>query len=371
MFLDVLYGNWCNFFPLRPTAEVGIYEGPFGPGRQDLANNQFFDGGGNSSYQDQKRYKPQFYTSLSYFKDGWAGSHDFKFGFDWKQRPAQLLPGSAVRHLLSRPERRGEPGRHLQLAGLAGERRRLQALWISDTWKITDRLTFNLRRPPRALQGRLARAAVLAERRSGARGLERPAPTRRSSRRARSPRRRWPSRRPSRRALGIAYDLTGDNRTVLKAYIGQFRFNSADTVADKQNPVGRAQLRYRFIDLNGNRLLDGPQELNGLRADASAARGFVTVDRDLTRPSSMEVSTSLEREVRARPLGPRVVRLQEHPQRMERDRHGAHWPLHDAVPVQRHRQRRRCRHRRRSHRDLAGSPGQRAIEPRVHQPRRS
>ena len=46
---------------------------------------QFFDGGGNNGYQDQKRYKPQFYTSLSYFKDGWKGSHDFKFGYDWKR----------------------------------------------------------------------------------------------------------------------------------------------------------------------------------------------------------------------------------------------------------------------------------------------
>ena len=108
MFLDVLYGYWGNFFPLRPTAEVGIYDGPFGPGRQDLANNQFFDGGGNSSYQDQKRYKPQFYTSLSYFKDGWAGSHDFKFGFDISRTSATCSRTSRST-FLSRPERRGEP----------------------------------------------------------------------------------------------------------------------------------------------------------------------------------------------------------------------------------------------------------------------
>ena len=34
-FLDVLYGNWYNFFPLRPTRDFGLYDGPWGPGRED------------------------------------------------------------------------------------------------------------------------------------------------------------------------------------------------------------------------------------------------------------------------------------------------------------------------------------------------
>ena len=29
-------------------------------------------------------------SSLSYFKDGWAGSHDFKFGYDWKRDKIQF-----------------------------------------------------------------------------------------------------------------------------------------------------------------------------------------------------------------------------------------------------------------------------------------
>src|ERR671913_262148 len=42
-FLDVLYGNWYNFFPLRPTLEAGLYDGPWGPGRLDTATSQLFD----------------------------------------------------------------------------------------------------------------------------------------------------------------------------------------------------------------------------------------------------------------------------------------------------------------------------------------
>ena len=49
------------------------------------------DTGGNNGYQDQKRYKPQFYTTLSYFKDGWKGSHDLRTGFDWKRDRRSLF----------------------------------------------------------------------------------------------------------------------------------------------------------------------------------------------------------------------------------------------------------------------------------------
>jgi hypothetical protein len=95
---------------------------------------------------------------------------------------------------------------------------------------------------------------------------------------------------------GFAYDLTGDNRTVLKGYYGRFYYNSADTLANLENPVGNARLRYQFLDANGNRLLDGPQEL-GLFRSTQGGAGFVSVDDNIERPYSQEVSTHLEREL--------------------------------------------------------------------------
>jgi hypothetical protein len=106
--------------------------------------------------------------------------------------------------------------------------------------------------------------------------------------------------------VGVAVDLTGDNRTVLKAYFGQYRFNSADLLADQENPVGRAFLRYQFVpctatrttncDLNANGLLDGPQELGNF-VQTVGGGGFVRIDRDLTRPTARELSTNIEREI--------------------------------------------------------------------------
>ena len=90
-FLDVLYGNWYNFFPLRPVRDYGLYDGPWTPPRMDTATSMLSPTGGNNGYQDQKRYKPQFYTTLSYFKDGWEGSHDFRIGFDWKRDRRSLF----------------------------------------------------------------------------------------------------------------------------------------------------------------------------------------------------------------------------------------------------------------------------------------
>jgi len=106
--------------------------------------------------------------------------------------------------------------------------------------------------------------------------------------------------------VGLAYDLTGDNRTVLKAFFGISRWNSADELADLENPVGRAQLRYAFVscsatittncDLNGDRLVSSPAELGAFQSTQGGA-GFVTVDRELVRPTSNEISVNLEREI--------------------------------------------------------------------------
>jgi hypothetical protein len=96
--------------------------------------------------------------------------------------------------------------------------------------------------------------------------------------------------------IGFAYDLSGDGKTVVKGFYGLFYFNSADTIADNENPVGAAQLRYQFLDRNGNKILDGPTELGVLRQTLGGA-GFVKVDPNLKRPYSNEISSHFEREL--------------------------------------------------------------------------
>jgi hypothetical protein len=318
-FLDVLAGQWYNFFPLRPVRDFGLYSGPWGPGRIDLSNNQIFDGGSNNGYQDQKRFKPQFYTTLSYFKDGWKGSHDVRVGYDWKRDRRSLFRDQPFdvfyRDATTNPAALGAGISQVDLyntpvTGINDVT--YNAAWVNDTWKLNDRLTLNLGLRFEAYRDGWPEQTVAS---SGLPQLAAWPADYRPEERARylsfiAPRtveaRTVASTNTLAPRLGLAYDLTGDNRTVLKAYVGQTRWNSADTLADVENPVGIAQLRYAFLpctatrttqcDLNGNGLLDSPFELGAFNATQGGA-GFVRVDRNLKRPTSNEVSLNLEREI--------------------------------------------------------------------------
>ncbi|MBL8134980.1 MAG: TonB-dependent receptor [Acidobacteria bacterium] len=304
-FLDVIAGNWWNFFPLRPVRDFDLYDGPWGPGRINLANNQIFDGGANNGYQDQKRWKPQGYVSLSYFKDGWAGSHDFKIGYDIKRDRRQLFRDQPF-DIFYRDNGTALSQVDIYNTSVTGTNDvNYQAAWVNDTWKLTNRLTATLGLrfeyyrdewpeqqfspngfPALATFNDARYQAFMAPRTVEARVV--------ANTKDLSPR------------VGFAYDLTGDNRTVVKAYFGQSRWNSADELADKENPVGIGQLRYAFLDctptrttgcdLNGNRLLDSPAELGAFNTTVGGA-GFVRIDRGLNRPVSNELSTNIEREL--------------------------------------------------------------------------
>jgi hypothetical protein len=295
LFLDVLYGDWKNFFPLRPSDEAGTFDGTLVPGRLDTGNNQRFDGGGHDAYQDQKRFKPQFYVSMSLYQDGWMGSHDFKFGYDWKRDRRNFFQDQPfdifyrdLNGAVNQVDLYNTPVSPVNKVDYTSG-------WITDTWKINSRLTLNL-------GGRLEHYTDGWPEQSFApnghpvlagftdqRYLDFIAPRTIEAKTVST------STTFSPRA-GFAYDLFGDNRTVLKAFYGQFRYNSADTLADRENPVGRGILRYRFNDLDGDRELDGPQEL-GTFVTASGGGGSVRVDPDIERPTVNELSTSVEREI--------------------------------------------------------------------------
>ena len=304
-FLDVLYGNWYNFFPLRPTRDYDLYDGPWTPPRQDTATGVWSPTGGNNGYQDQKRYKPQFYTTLSYFKDGWKGSHDFRFGFDWKRDRRSLLRDQPF-DIWYRDNNGNLNSVDLYNSTVTGINDVVYTSgWLNDTWKITNRLTLNLGARFEAYRDRWPEQDFAPNGHPALRGWTDPrysafvAPRTVEAETVASTNTISPK-------VGFAFDLTGDNRTVVKGFYGISRWNSADTLADQENPVGLAALRYAFVscsatvttncDLNGNRLVDSPAELGAYQTSTGGA-GFVRVDRDLVRPTTHEVSLNLEREL--------------------------------------------------------------------------
>jgi hypothetical protein len=294
-FLDVLAGNWYNFFPLRPTRDFGLYDGPWGPGRQDLNTNVLFDGGANTSYQDQKRYKPQFYVTMNYFQDGWKGSHDLKMGYDWKRDRRNLFNDQPFDIFYFD---RGTAPAELELYNTPTSPINdvvYNSAWLADTWKITNRLTVNLGMRFEAYRDGWPEQQFQPNGHPQLANWADPQyrafvqPITVEARTVANTKTIVPR-------AGFAFDLTGDNRTVLKVHYGQSRYNSADELADLENPVGRARLRYQFRDLNGNRLLDGPEELGNFLRTVGGG-GFVRIDRDLIRPSANEFGTNVEREI--------------------------------------------------------------------------
>lgn len=297
LFLDVIAAGWRNYFPLRPTAEAGLFpEDSLVPGRTDLTTGQFFDGGANSAYQKQRRYKPQYNASIAYFKDGWKGSHDFKIGVEgrWEKR---LFLRDQPFNIFYRDRSGATSELDLYNGPVDGDNRTTaHAGYVNDTWKVASRVTVNLGvrvdyykdwYPDQTIapEGVPALAGATDPRLVDFFATRDVPAATVSKGTAVSPR------------MGFAWDLRGNNKTVFKAFFGQFHFNSApDTLAALENPVGGAQLRYRFNDLNGNRLLDGPQELGAFLSTQGGA-GFVRVDRNIKRPYSLEFSTHLEQEI--------------------------------------------------------------------------
>jgi hypothetical protein len=304
-FLDVLYGNWYNFFPLRPVRDFGLYDGPWTPPRIDTATSVRSATGGNNGYQDQKRFKPQFYTTLSYFKDGWGGSHDLRFGFDWKRDRRSLFNDQPF-EVDYRDNNGALASVDIYNSPVTGINDVVYtAGWVNDTFKLTNRLTLNLgvrvenykdQWPDQKMQPNSfpALSGVTDPRLVGLLSPREVAAATVANHTTLAPK------------IGFAYDLSGDNRTVIKGFVGQSRWNSADTLADQENPVGLAFLRYAFVscaagqttgcDVNGDRLISSPAELGAFQTSGGGG-GFVRVDRDLVRPTSNEVSLNLEREI--------------------------------------------------------------------------
>jgi hypothetical protein len=278
----------------------------FVAGRLDLNSNNYFSGGANDTYQDQKRFKPQFHAFLSFFQNGWKGNHDFKVGFE-ARRDRRKLGNDQPFNILYRDRSAAtsevdvfngpvEPINDVNV----------RSVYAQDSWKVSNRLTLNLGvrvdhytdgwpeqnyapSMPAQLAGATDQRIVdfYTPKTIQAQVVSKSTTV--------GPR------------AGFAYDLRGNQKAVIKGFYGRFYFNSADLIADNQNPVGFARLRYQFVpctatvttrcDLNGNRQLDSPAELGNF-ITTTGGGGFVTVDPNLKRPYGDEFSTHYEQELR-------------------------------------------------------------------------
>ena len=228
-------------------------------------------------------------TSTYYLPEK-AGSHDIKFGFEWLDDQSKFANNGSSGPIFYRDLNGAVDLVRLTDLGTFGDfgtgwtgaddRNKRAAIFIQDRWSLNDRfsLTLGLRYDRQApyyedsirnpvLSSEFAPTTV-------------PGTTLLTSNKI-VPR------------IGVSYDPGGDGRSVIKGFYGRYYFNFADRFSNV-NPGGTNTRDYRFNDLNGNRLYDGPQERGALVASAGGTS--TTLDPDLKTPYADELSLSFERQ---------------------------------------------------------------------------
>jgi hypothetical protein len=280
-FLDTQYSYWGNYFPLYPTQTKSTSVEGVPVGRIDLDTNQ--QTGASDYYHNRTTLKPQLSAALSYFVDRFKGTHNFKFGLEAYRERRKFLrfqPGNIYYR------DRGTTPAEVDIYNTPNQGiddSTQTSFYLQDGWNLTRRFTINAGLRFDRYKIGWPEQAFTPEQSAYFPAVSTQGTTV-ADLKSFSPR------------LGFAWDMTGGGKTVWKAYYGRFYYNPSTDISSLENPVGQAAKRYQFRDLNGNRILDGPQELGNLLTTVGGA-GFVKVDRDLQHPFGQEASTHLEHEL--------------------------------------------------------------------------
>ena len=354
-FLDVMVGNWWNFFPLRPVNDYGLYDGPWGPGRVDTRQQPDL-----RRRRQQRLPGPEALEAAGLRQpvvlQGRLGRQPRLQGrLRHQARSPQPVPRSAVRRLLPRPNgaalRRSTSTTPTSPASTTSIN---QAVWLNDTWKLNNRLTMNLglRYEHYPTSGRSRSSRPTASRRWPA-GTTRA--TRRSSLRARSKRAPWPTpRRLAARRLRL-------RRHRRQPHGGQGLLRPEPLElgrrAGRQGEPGRhraAALRLPAVHADPPHAVR-PERQPAARQPGRARRVQLDAGRRRLRhrrprPQSPGHQRALD-QPRARgghrPVGARLLRLQGHARHLGRGRPDPHAAVHRALHHHRSGARQHRRQRRR------------------------
>jgi len=281
-FLEIRGGQFAYKWPNTRYTNAPAYA--------DLSTN--IVSGGNRDGWFNIPTRNQVLGSFSYFKDGWAGSHNFKFGgevfderFDYLrgQNGVGYVPGDVL-HIL----RNGAPSEVLLFlsptASLNGLR--TSSAYMADTWRVGPRLTL-------ALGARFDRYRSYLPAQTGPPpGPFNPA---QSTFDAVDNLLTWNLPAPR---IGFTYDLRGNGKTILKGNAALYWWNPGTGSVDEQvNPNARDwNRRFNWTDSNGDRLWQPGEET--LLTARSGGVGSTLLDPDLQDSRTREIAGWIEHELR-------------------------------------------------------------------------
>lgn len=265
--------------------ERGIYDPNDSVGKpryQDSGVNQVIGNAGSSrSWHD----RPQANGSLTLFKDGWAGSHTFKFGSE-VMRTTNSSRATVFNNVVMVLNNGAPTQVQLYLpSNLSISRLQSIGAYVQDAWKVNSRLTLNLGL-------RFDRYLSYSPRQTGANGQhfeEFRAPI-------------WNNPAPR---LGFVYALTDDGKTLVKTSYGRFWNFPFNDISRQINPNPSSNFStYAWTPTNpvisNGRPIYTPGEegrllsVTGPRPDGRPA---TTIDPNFKNTYSKQLTAYFEREV--------------------------------------------------------------------------
>ena len=271
MFFEIRAGQWGYWWFDTNVKDIPSYE--------DTTTRLV---SGTSRLRHTNPRRNQVLGSLSYFKEGMGGTHNLKFGWEIFRETETLGfdEGSYnnVVHIL----RNGAP---LEVFLLGNPSKSESGLWntglyLTDTWRASNKLTLNLGLRFDRYQNFLSEQEHEAGRFFPERVVF-PEVKNVTLWNVAAPR------------LGVSYNVNGDGRTVIKANWGVYWNNPGAEIANP-NPVEWYK-RHAWTDSNGNRLWD-PGEEGRLIATQGGA-GTASANPDLKDPYTLDMSIWVEREI--------------------------------------------------------------------------
>jgi type 1 fimbria pilin len=249
------------------------------PRIEDIGNN-FVSGGVWGT--DLRRHRPQANASLTYAKNDWAGTHNFKLGFevmrDLLVQPFPGFPGAAQTVSV----RNNNAATQVDIYQPGSESKNglwTDSIYLNDSWQVNRRLTVN--------------AGIRFDHHS-AYLPDQVGPNSQSFSRVDGIVKfnNWGPR------LSASFDLTGDAKTVAKASWGQFWLYPGADLASGLNPNATMWFqRYGWTDRSGNGIYD-PGEEGALQLVQGGAASQV-FDDNLKNTYVNQATAYVEREVGA------------------------------------------------------------------------
>lgn len=260
------------------------------PAYEDIGN-QIVSGGNRDGWFNIPS-RNQIAGSITYYKDGWAGSHNFKAGGEWFRETFTyergtggvngVFPGDVL-HVLNN----GVPAEVLlfQTPSISEQGLRTTGFYLQDTWRVNQRLTLNIgfrfdryrsflpeQQGPSGGRFTAATPTQYAEV-ANVKTFTHPVPR-----------------------FGLIYDVTGQGRTVVKANYAQYFWNPGTDIANNMNPNSQDYYQRRvWTDRDGDLLYD-PGEEGAINA-AFGGVGTTQLDPNLKNTQTREVSAWVEHEL--------------------------------------------------------------------------